>query len=66
MTHHVDEGREEHQDDGEDAHKSAVQPGLDDALGERLQRHWETLKTDGVKEGVGVQMTETYINQLDQ
>lgn len=46
MTHNVDEGREEHQEDGKDAHQSAVQPGLDDALGQRLQRHWEELQAE--------------------
>ena len=42
-TYNIDEGREKDDDDGEDPHQGAVQPGLDYPLRERLQRDWEQL-----------------------
>ena len=44
-THDVDEGGEKDDDDGEDAHQRAVEPGLDDPLGQVLQRPREHLTT---------------------
>lgn len=43
-TYNVDESREADDDDGEDAHQGAVQPGLDDPSGEALQGDREELQ----------------------
>ena len=43
FTYNVDEGREKDDDDGEDADQRAVQSGLDDPPGERLQGGGEQL-----------------------
>lgn len=43
-TYNVDESREADDDDGEDAHQGAVQPGLDDPSGEALQGDREELR----------------------
>lgn len=42
-TYDVDERRQKDDDDGEDAHQGAVQPGLHDPFGDGLQRGWEKL-----------------------
>ncbi len=42
-TYNIDESRKKDDDDGEDAHQSAVQSGLDYPLREGLQRDWEEL-----------------------
>lgn len=42
-TYDIDERRQKHDDDGEDAHQGAVEPGLHDPFGNGLQRDWEHL-----------------------
>lgn len=42
-TYNIDERRQKDDDDGEDAHQGAVQPGLHDPFGNVLQRNWENL-----------------------
>lgn len=48
-TYNIDERRQKDNDDGEDAHQGAVQPGLDDPFGKCLQRDWEKLGTTSRK-----------------
>lgn len=42
-TYNIDESRKKDDDNGEDAHQSAVQSGLDYPLRKSLQRDWEEL-----------------------
>lgn len=42
-TYNIDESRKKDDDDGEDAHQSAVQSGLDYPLRKSLKRDWEEL-----------------------
>lgn len=42
-THNVYEGREKDQNNGNDAHQSAVESGLDNFFRQLLQRNWENL-----------------------
>lgn len=48
-TYNIDERRQKDNDDGEDAHQGAVQPGLHDPFGKSLQRDWEKLGTTSRK-----------------
>lgn len=50
-TYDVDEGRQKDDEDGEDAHQGAVQPGLHDPFGNGLQRGRENLGVWGEAAG---------------
>lgn len=54
VTYNVDEGREKDQDDGEDSHQGAVESGLDDPLGQGLERHREKLSQAQMTDGEGM------------
>lgn len=44
VAYHVSKGRDEEEEDGEDAHQCAVCSGLDYFLGKSLKGSWEALQ----------------------